>query len=105
MAFFRLFALKFRLFAWWVSSFRMALFRFFVFSHGFLSVFSFFRMVCFSSFHLSAWCLFAAKRRKDEMAQSSHHSGLIVTLTLGMGTKILCMTYFSYSGLPHISLN
>ncbi|MEW8092476.1 MAG: hypothetical protein AB2784_22960, partial [Candidatus Thiodiazotropha endolucinida] len=59
---FRLFALKFRLFAWRVrlfarryfvfSSFHLAFFRLFVFSHG-----------VFSSCRLFAWNFFAAKRR------------------------------------------
>ena len=63
-----------------ISSFRMALFRLFVFSHGFFS------SVCFFSWRfcvcrLFVWRLFAAKRQKDEMAQSNHHNLNLVTVT------------------------
>ena len=87
--FFRLFVLNFCLFAWRVLSFRflswrysvflsfrMAFFRVFVFVFCFFFV-DFFFCVCvffrMASFCLFAWRLFAAKRQKDEMAQTSHH--------------------------------
>ena len=61
----------FRVAGFVISSFRVALFRlfawrYFVFSRGVLSSFRFF-----------AWRYFGAKRRKDEMAQTSHHTMLI----------------------------
>ena len=71
MAFFRYFVILrgvfslFRLFAWRffvISLFRVALFRYFVFSRGVISLFRYF-----------AWRYFVAKKRKDEMAQISHH--------------------------------
>ena len=52
MAFFGPFMLEFLLFVQRVSSFRVALFRLFVFSHGVISL-----------FRLFAWRYFAAKRR------------------------------------------
>ena len=57
------------------SSLRVALFRLVVFTHG---VFRLFRLFVFSngvfsSFRLFAWRLFAARGRKDEMAQTGHH--------------------------------
>ena len=60
---FHLFALKFRLFQWRISSFRMALFHLFAWC---FSPFVFSRDV-FSFFRLFAWRLF-------EMAQTSHHT-------------------------------
>ena len=75
---------SFRHFAWRffvISSFCVASFRYFVFSRG---VFSLFRVALFRYFVFSrgvislflyfAWRYFVAKRRKDEMAQISHHS-------------------------------
>ena len=56
----------FRLFAWSffvILLFRVALFRYFIFSRGVISLFPYF-----------AWRYFVAKRRKDEMAQISHHT-------------------------------
>ena len=48
-------------------NFLLSFFRLFVFSHG-----------VFLSFRLFAWRLFDAKRRKDEMAQFSHHIYIFV---------------------------
>ena len=75
LAFFRLFALVFRHFAWRISfflSFRLALF-----------VFSLFRLSFFSLFRLFAWRYFSwhrattpgekTKERNNEIAQTSHH--------------------------------
>ena len=75
---------SFRHFAWRffvISSFCVASFRYFVFSRG---VFSLFRVALFryfvfsrgviSLFRYFAWRNFVAKRRKDEMAQISHHT-------------------------------
>ena len=74
---------SFRHFAWRffvISSFCVASFRYFVFSRG---VFSLFRVALFryfvfsrgviSLFRYFAWRYFVTKRRKDEMAQISHH--------------------------------
>ena len=47
MAFFRLFAIVFRHFAWRISSFRLALFRLFVISLGIFSLFRLFTWRCF----------------------------------------------------------
>ena len=55
MAFFRLFALKFRLFAWRVSSFRMALFRLFAWRFSRLSVFFAWRFFVFLSFRVASF--------------------------------------------------
>ena len=76
MAFFRHFAWRFFV----ISSFCVASFRYFVFSRG---VFSLFRYFVISSFRVAlfryfAWRYFVAKRRKDEMAQISHHKSLAV---------------------------
>ena len=68
---FRLFTLKFRLCAWRASSFRKALFRLFVFLHG---VFSSFRFFAWLFFVFSHGVFSREKTKKDEMAQSSHHT-------------------------------
>ena len=93
MALLRLFVSKFRYFELRVASFRhfawrcfvilsfcVASFRYFVFSRGVFSLFRYFALRYFviSSFHVAlfryfAWRYFVAKRRKDEMAQISHH--------------------------------
>ena len=54
-----------------ISSFRVALFRLLIFSLGPISSF---RLASFRSF---AWRCFGAKRRKDIMAQTTHHSYLV----------------------------
>ena len=72
-----LFAWHFRLYRSEISSFRVVGFVFsssrmtlFRLSEWLFFVFSSFSM---ASFRLFAWHLFAAKRRKNVMAQSSHH--------------------------------
>ena len=78
MAFFRLFALVFRHFAWRISffsSFRLALFRLFVISLGV------FRYFVFSLGVISSWRRAISqgektKERNNEMAQTSHHTDL-----------------------------
>ena len=60
VAFIRLFAQKFRLFSWRVSSFRMALFRLFIFSHGVLSSFP------MASFRLFVFARGVFSPRKEE---------------------------------------
>ena len=75
MAFFRLFALVFRLFAWRFSFFRLFAWRYFVFS---LFRLAFFRYFVFSLGVISSWRRAITpgektKERKNEMAQTSHH--------------------------------
>ena len=88
VALFRLFVPKFRYFelrvasfrhfAWRlfvISSFRVAFFRHFVISRCVISLFRLFawRYFVISLFRYFAWRYFVAIRRKDEMAQISHH--------------------------------
>ena len=68
MAFFRVGISTFRVAGFVISSFRVALFRLFVFSHG---VFSSFRVASFRLFVFSRGVI---SGRKDEMAQTSHHT-------------------------------
>ena len=96
---FRYFELRvasFRHFAWRffvISSFCVASFRYFVFSRGVFSLFRYFALRYFviSSFRVAlfryfAWRYFVAKRRKDEMAQISHHKNEI---SMGNGCELL----------------
>ena len=83
MAFFRyfFFALKFRIFAWRVSSFRLFAWRYFVFSS--FRIAFFFRLFVFShgvfsSFRVSRGVF---SPRIDEMAQTGHHK-ILLTLFL-----------------------
>ena len=76
MAFFRLFALIFRHFAWRISFFRLFAWRYFVFS---LFRLAFFRYFVFSLGVISSWRRAITpgektKERNNEMAQTSHHS-------------------------------
>ena len=76
MAFFRLFALVFRHFAWRISFFRLFAWRYFVFS---LFRLAFFRYFVFSLGVISSWRRAITpgektKERNNEMAQTSHHS-------------------------------
>ena len=75
MAFFRLFALVFRHFAWRISFFRLFAWRYFVFS---LFRLAFFRYFVFSLGVISSWRRAITpgektKERNNEMAQTSHH--------------------------------
>ena len=75
MAFFRLFALIFRHFAWRISFFRLFAWRYFVFS---LFRLAFFRYFVFSLGVISSWRRAITpgektKERNNEMAQTSHH--------------------------------
>ena len=75
MAFFRLFALIFRHFAWRISFFRLFAWRYFVFS---LFRLAFFRCFVFSLGVISSWRRAITpgektKERNNEMAQTSHH--------------------------------
>ena len=75
MAFFRLFALVFRHFAWRISFFRLFAWRYFVFS---LFRLAFFRYFVFSLGVISSWRRAITpgektKERINEMAQTSHH--------------------------------
>ena len=99
MAFFRYFVILrgvfslFRLFAWRffvISLFRVALFRYFVFLRGVISLFRYF-----------AWRYFVAKRRKDEMAQISHHNILNTIckyVSFGEGTLFSLFSFTSFFG-------
>ena len=74
-AFFRLFALVFRHFAWRISFFRLFAWRYFVFSFFRLA---FFRYFVFSLGVISSWRRAITpgektKERNNEMAQTSHH--------------------------------
>ena len=76
MAFFRLFALVFRHFAWRISFFRLFAWRYFVFS---LFRLAFFRYFVFSLGVMASWRRAITpgektKERNDEMAQTSHHT-------------------------------
>ena len=76
MAFFRLFALVFRHFAWRISFFRLFAWRYFVFS---LFRLAFFRYFVFSLGVISSWRRAITpgektKERNNEMAQTSHHT-------------------------------
>ena len=76
MAFFRLFALNFRHFAWRISFFRLFAWRYFVFS---LFRLAFFRYFVFSLGVISSWRRAITpgektKERNNEMAQTSHHN-------------------------------
>ena len=76
MAFFRLFALVFRHFAWRISLFRLFAWRYFVFS---LFRLAFFRYFVFSLGVTSSWRRAITpgektKERNNEMAQTSHHT-------------------------------
>ena len=96
MAFFRLFVLEFRLFVWRVSLFRLFAWRYFVvfvFSHGVISSFRLFvwRLLVFSFFRVALFRGEKTKRRKDEMAQTSHHRDmitLILRMRMGERTKV-----------------
>ena len=99
VAFFRYFVILhgvfslFRLFAWRffvISLCRVALFRYFVFSRGVISLFRYF-----------AWRYFVAKRRKDEMAQISHHRYIQNNLYIFMAL----MSYVRQKIRISISLN
>ena len=75
MAFFRLFALIFRHFAWRISFFRLFAWRYFVFS---LFRLAFFRYFVFSLGVISSWRRAITpgektKERNNEMTQTSHH--------------------------------
>ena len=75
MAFFRLFALVFRHFAWRISFFRLFAWRYFVFS---LFRLAFVRYFVFSLGVISSWRRAITpgektKERNNEMAQTSHH--------------------------------
>ena len=75
IAFFRLFALVFRHFAWRISFFRLFAWRYFVFS---LFRLAFFRYFVFSLGVISSWRRAITpgektKERNNEMAQTSHH--------------------------------
>ena len=75
MAFFRLFALVFRHFAWRIAFFRIFVWRYFVFS---LFRLAFFRYFVFSLGVISSWRRAITpgektKERNNEMAQTSHH--------------------------------
>ena len=79
MAFFRLFALVFRHFAWRISFFRLFAWRYFVFS---LFRLAFFRYFVFSLGVISSWRRAITpgektKERNNEMAQTSHNSFII----------------------------
>ena len=81
MAFFRLFALVFRLFAWRFSFFRLFAWRYFVFS---LFRLAFFRYFVFSLGVISSWRRAITpgektKERNNEMAQTSHHINVFLT--------------------------
>ena len=65
---FRIGISTFRVAGFVISSFRVALFRLFAWRYF---VCSSFRV---ASFRFFAWCYFGAKRRKDEMPQTSHHT-------------------------------
>ena len=76
MAFFRLFALIFRHFAWRISFFRLFAWRYFIFS---LFRLAFFRYFVFSLGVISSWRRAITpgektKERNNEMAQTSHHT-------------------------------
>ena len=76
MAFFSLFALIFRHFAWRISFFRLFAWRYFVFS---LFRLAFFRYFVFSLGVISSWRRAITpgektKERNNEMAQTSHHN-------------------------------
>ena len=84
MAFFRLFALVFRHFAWRISFFRLALFRLFVISLG-----------VFSLFRLFAWRYFVLAprhnaRRKDERTKWHKHA-TISSAVISAPFMLICM--------------
>ena len=96
MAFFRLFALVFRHFAWRISFFRLFAWRYFVFS---LFRLAFFRYFVFSLGVISSWRRAITpgektKERNNEMAQTSHHNSLI-TDTLAMDIAIVIFKFIN----------
>ena len=100
MAFFRLFALVFRHFAWRISFFRLFAWRYFVFS---LFRLAFFRYFVFSLGVISSWRRAITpgektKERNNEMAQTSHHSHgirLQVTVTdICLNWLLLVLAYY-----------
>ena len=89
MAFYRLFALVFRHFAWRISFFRLFAWRYFVFSSFRLA---FFRYFVFSLGVISSWRRAITpgektKERNNEMAQTSHHSLMLVLLDFSLSVK------------------
>ena len=104
MAFFRLFALIFRHFAWRTSFFRLFAWRYFVFS---LFRLAFFRYFVFSLGVISSWRRAItpgekSKERNNEMAQTSHHTYCLTehqklsyqrSLFPERGTRFLTMWY------------
>ena len=96
VAFFRLFALVFRHFAWPISFFLLFAWRYFVFS---LFRLAFFRYFVFSLGVISSWRRAITpgektKERNNEMAQTSHHNRglnhleLYCTLTIEAWLKL-----------------
>ena len=92
MAFFRLFALIFRHFAWRISFFRLFAWRYFVFS---LFRLAFFRYFVFSLCVISSWRRAITpgektKERNNEMAQTSHHILAIFQCTIANKIDSVC---------------
>ena len=90
-AFFFFFFFFFLSFCTKISSFRVASF---VFSHDVLP-----------SFRLFAWRLFTAKGRKDEMAQSSHHTLLSFFLFYSRSVKSVMNVYRACACLALLSVH
>ena len=94
MAFFRLFALIFRHFAWRISFFRLFAWRYFVFS---LFRLAFFRYFVFSLGVISSWRRAITpgektKERNNEMAQTSHHIKLMGKKIYTFLRRIFCLS-------------